>query len=115
MSLEVAGGVIDDGEEPLSAAKRELDEELGLQAHEWLDAGRIDPFTTVISSPNFMFVALGLKATSQHLEPGEVLSVVKLPFTQALHRVMTGQITHGASCVLILKAQTLLKARGLLS
>ncbi len=114
-SLEVASGALDGQEQPLDAAKRELAEELGLEAREWIDMGCIDPFTTVVSSPNFMFLALGLKTTAQNLDAGEVLTVVKMPFMRALELVMAGQITHGASCVLILKAHALLKARGLLS
>jgi 8-oxo-dGTP pyrophosphatase MutT (NUDIX family) len=112
-SLEVASGALEDGELPLNAAKRELEEELGLRADEWIDMGRLDPFTTVVSSPNYMFVALGLKATSQKLDAGEVLSIVKLPFLEAVELVSNGRISHGASSVLILKTNALLRNRGL--
>lgn len=113
-TLEVVSGAIEAGESPLEAGKREPEEELGIQAEEWVDMGCIDPFTTVVSSPNHMFVAMGLNWTSQKLDEGEVLSIVKMSFAEALASVMRGDITHGASCVVILKTSRLLQSRGLL-
>lgn len=106
-SLEVASGAIDGDESPLACARRELEEETGLIAEEWINAGCVNPFTTVVSSPNYLFVCRGLKATKQSLDDGEVLSVVKMPLDEALARVMAGEITHAGSCVLILKAKQL--------
>jgi len=53
-SIEVISGAIEDGEAPIAAAKRELLEEAGLSSERWLDLGQVDPFTTVIRSPNFL-------------------------------------------------------------
>jgi ADP-ribose pyrophosphatase len=68
----------------------------------------VNPFTTVVSSPNYLFVCRGLEATKQALDEGEVLSVIKMPLAEALAKVMAGEITHAGSCVLILKARELL-------
>jgi ADP-ribose pyrophosphatase len=38
-SLAPAGGYLEPGEQPLAAAQRELFEETGYQAHEWIDLG----------------------------------------------------------------------------
>jgi 8-oxo-dGTP pyrophosphatase MutT (NUDIX family) len=107
-SLEVASGAIDDGESPLECAKRELEEELGLTAAEWFDVGSVNPFTTVVSSPNHLFIGRGLRETRQNLDEGEVLRIVKMPLAEAYEKVITGEITHAGSCVLILKARVLL-------
>lgn len=104
-TLEVVSGAIDAGESPLQAAQRELHEELGLTARDWLDLGVVDPFTTVVRSPNYLFLARGIEAEGDAVpDPGEVVRVVRLPFARALELVMAGEITHAASCVLILKA-----------
>src|SRR5216683_2840432 len=50
-SLELVSGAMEDRESPLLAAKRELREELGLKATEWVDLGFVDTFTTVVHSP----------------------------------------------------------------
>jgi 8-oxo-dGTP pyrophosphatase MutT (NUDIX family) len=107
-SLEVASGAMDGNESPLACAQRELEEEMGLVAEEWIDAGCVDPFTTVVSSPNYLFICRGLKATQTSLDEGEVLSVVKMPLAETYQKVMHGEITHAGSCVLILKAAQLL-------
>ncbi len=40
LSLAVVGGYIEPGEDPLAAAKRELREETGYAAHEWIELGQ---------------------------------------------------------------------------
>jgi ADP-ribose pyrophosphatase len=44
-SLALVGGYLEEGEEPLAAGKRELREETGCEAPEWIDLGhyRVDP------------------------------------------------------------------------
>jgi hypothetical protein len=45
----------------------------------------------------------------QQLEQGEVLELVKLPYERALEMAIKSEITHAASCVLLLKAQPWLR------
>lgn len=103
-SIEVISGAFDKNETPLACAKRELEEELGLRAEEWIDLGYVDPFTTVVNSPNHMFLAKGLKKYEAHPDDGEQLKLLKVSFEKALEMVLSGEITHSASCVTILKA-----------
>jgi ADP-ribose pyrophosphatase len=104
-SIELISGAIEAGETPLDAAKRELLEEVGLLALKWVDLGVVDPFTTVVKSPNFMFLALGVTQEEASPEEGEVLDVLRVPLSEAVGMVMRNEITHSASCVLILKAE----------
>ncbi|MEK6920861.1 MAG: NUDIX hydrolase [Nanoarchaeota archaeon] len=109
-SVEVVSGAIDEGEKPINAAKRELEEELGIQAEEWLDLGRVDPFTSVVHSPAYLFLARKLKFTKRKQEGTEKIRCNKIPLQDAIKMVIESKITHGPSCVLILKAQDFLRS-----
>lgn len=77
--------------------------------------GFINPFTTIVHSPNYLFLALGVK---KHGAPspdaGEILDVAKVPFEKAVNMVIQGRITHGASVALILKTTQYLRDKKLL-
>lgn len=107
-SLEVISGALGKWETPLQAAKRELAEEIGAVANVWTDLGCVHPFTTVVRSPNHMFLAQELTFGLAAPDAGEELHLVKMKFSEAWDLVMNGKIVHAASCVLILKAASLL-------
>ena len=108
-SLEVVSGGQQPGEAALQAAQRELREELGIEAGEWSDLGRLDLDTSIVWSPAYLFLARQLSFIPASSEGTEALRPVKLPLAEAALQVMSSQITHGPSCVLILKAERWLK------
>jgi len=110
-SLEAISGAMEGGENPEQAGIRELVEECRLTASEWIDMGVINPFTTIIHSPNHLFLARGLSKDRQVRETEADLEIVTMPFDDAFYAVLRGQITHGASCAVILKAKVFLEKR----
>lgn len=108
-SIEVVSGVIDGEETPISTAKRELQEELGIIANQWIDLGLVNPFTTIINSPAYLFLVKKLKFTKTNLEGTEIIKLRKVKINEAVRMVLESEITHGPSCVLILKAHEYLK------
>lgn len=108
-SIEAASGGIDKGESPLKAAKRELKEELGIVAKKWVGLGMMNPFTSVVDSPAYLFLAQDISFTSAEYEGTEVIQHVKMPLKKAVQMVMESKITHGQTSVLILKAHNYLK------
>lgn len=112
-SVELISGGLNKGEAPLEAAKRELREELGMEAREWISLGAINPFTNVIRSQSYLFIALGVE--EKHLpspDPGERIEVMKVSVEEAVRMVMNNEITNGSSCTLILKAYFYLQQIG---
>ena len=106
-SVEIISGGMESDEEPLTAARRELQEELGLKARQWQYLGYVDPFTTVIKSRNHMYLARGLEQSTAANDPDEAVTAELVPREKAIEMVMKGEITHAASCVILLKSAQL--------
>jgi 8-oxo-dGTP pyrophosphatase MutT (NUDIX family) len=107
--VEVVQGGTEEGEEAESAARRELKEELGIEAERWADLGLVDAITSQVYSPARVFLARGLTFGEPDTESTESLRPLKVKFEEAVRMVMDGEITQGISCVLILKARLFLE------
>ena len=57
---------------PLDAAKRELQEELGIEADDWTDLGVVDPFTASVVSPTRLYLARKLHFGPQTLDEDRI-------------------------------------------
>ena len=57
ITLEIPGGMVDSGEDPLQAAKRELAEETGYVSENWFSLGKIAPNPAIQSNYCHSFVA----------------------------------------------------------
>lgn len=104
-TIEAISGGIDEGENKESAAKRELKEETGITANELIDLGVVDPFTAVVASPNYLFLAKSLEFSKANPEGTENIKVIKTSIKEAVQWVMESKITHGGTVALILKAK----------
>jgi ADP-ribose pyrophosphatase len=103
-SLEVIAGGMDKGD-ALENAKRETEEEMGIEAEEWTELGTAETDTSMVHSPAHFFVARKLKFKEPDREGVEVMETVKMRFDEAVEKVLSGEIKHALSCVLILKAK----------
>jgi 8-oxo-dGTP pyrophosphatase MutT (NUDIX family) len=110
-SIEVVSGAVDADETPEMAAKRELREELGIEAEDWVDLGTVDPLTSILHSPARLFLAKELSFFEPQTEDSEIIELVQMKLNEAVQMVMDSKITHGPSCVLILKANHFLKKK----
>lgn len=109
-TLECISGGVDEDEDILRAAKRELREEAGGEAYTWIDLGKVDPFTGIIASCNYIYLAEDtVLASEQQTDEGEVIEVITMSFEEALQKVENGEITHSASVVGILKTKMYLE------
>lgn len=100
--LEAASGAIED-EKPPDAARRELLEELGIEAKNWTELGKVENDTSITNSTTHLFAARDLTFKKPHREGTEEIEIIKMPFDEAVKKVTSGEITHGQTCVLILK------------
>ncbi|MEP7213080.1 MAG: NUDIX hydrolase [Acidobacteriota bacterium] len=101
----IAGSV--ENEDVLAAAKREAKEELGIRADEWTRVGRIESLTSITNSHADLFIAHKLTFGKPETEGTEELEQLKMSLDDAFSKVMSGEITHAETCVLVLKAHAL--------
>jgi ADP-ribose pyrophosphatase len=90
--LEAPAGTLANGERPEAGAERELQEELGLIA------GNMEKLSEFFVSPGFceekmwVYLATELVQGQQRLEEDELLDVVRLPISEALEMITSGEI-----------------------
>lgn len=102
-SLEVVTGALKNDEPVLSAAQRELQEEVGIQAQTWKSLGMFDLDTSIVHCPIHLFLASHLSFVETQREGTEIMETCKTSLEQAVKQVMESTITHAPSCVLLLK------------
>ena len=110
-SLELPAGVIETGEAPLDAAKRELLEETGYASERW------EPIASVATEPSrhtvraHFFCALDAKQVAAHSpDASEEIEIVLVPKSALIELVLRGDVAHGVHIGAILLAER----RGLL-
>lgn len=102
--LEAPAGTLRHGEAPEEGAARELAEELGVVC------ARLEKLTEFFVSPGFceekmwVYLATELTETKQQLEEDEILEIVRLPFSQALNMISTGEIEDAKTIIGVMLA-----------
>ena len=89
---EIPAGTLNEGESPLACAKRELIEETGFSAEDWITLGEITPLPAYSDERIHIFGATNLTHRKQHLDPDEILDVHEVSFDDALNMVRDNRI-----------------------
>lgn len=107
---EIPAGKLDSkSEDRLCAAKRELSEETGISADEWINLGDFCPAAAYSDERITMFLARGLHFGERHLDDGEFLNVTAVPLEELVKKVEAGEIIDAKTQMAILRAARILK------
>ena len=104
---EIPMGGAPSGENHLTCAQRELQEETGLTAKDWQLILHSHLSTSITQEEGFIYVASNLELGESDPEETEDISVRRLPFDEAFEMAMKGDITDGLSVNGIFKTRLL--------
>jgi ADP-ribose pyrophosphatase len=96
---EIPAGKLNPGEDPLSCASRELEEEIGYRASSF------QLLSSIFTAPGFadevihIYKATGLTKGRQRLDRDEVLDVVEMPLPDAVGKIEDGTIRDAKTIV----------------
>jgi ADP-ribose pyrophosphatase len=103
--LEIPAGTLNDGEDPLEGAIRELEEEIGVTA------GKVEKICEFYVSPGFLtekmhiFLATELTEAKQHLEEDEILTIERHSLADLLQMIVNGHNNDAKTIVGIMLCQ----------
>ena len=113
-SWEIIEGGADHGEDPLACIQRELREEAGLLARQWIPLSETIYLSNCISSEvGYLFLAEDLVETDPDPDETEILQLSRVPFGKALAMADQGEITDAMSIMGLFMAERYLwRTRG---
>ncbi len=108
LMLEIPAGKLEKGEDPLECGKRELIEETGYSASEFIPLGAYYATPGYCEEKLTLYLARGLQWQGQHLDDGEFLNVKKYKLDDLFNMVMNNEIYDCKTAIAILKAKQII-------
>ncbi|MBR3153159.1 MAG: NUDIX hydrolase [Clostridia bacterium] len=108
-SIEIPAGLVDETEEFLQTAKRELLEETGCVADEFIELAVYYSDPACCTSETHLYLALGAKKVQeQNLDEDEFLTVFSVPATEVYKYLDCGKIADANSMIALMKARDII-------
>ena len=105
MELGLPAGLVEEGEEPETAARRELLEETGYSGGEWEILGSLASSPSLKDNWAYLFLARGVEVTAPpDPDEHELVEMLKVPVDDLLGLVRTGQIVSSSGVAAIMLA-----------
>ena len=109
--LELPAGKLNDGEDPLECAVRELGEETGFTAEQYTYLGAVYPSPGYCRETLHLYLAAGLKPGQAHPDEGEFLDLECHTLEELTAMVMDGSIADAKTAMAVLKTKLLLDGK----
>jgi 8-oxo-dGTP pyrophosphatase MutT (NUDIX family) len=110
MELGLPAGLVEEGEKPEAAARRELLEETGYSGGEWEQLGSVASSPSLKDNWAYLFLARGVEETSApDPDEHELVEVVKVPVGKLRDLIRAGHIVSSSGVAAIMLALERLK------
>ena len=106
--LEIPAGKLEPGEEPKTAAIRELEEECGLVAGAVTDLGCIYPSVGYDDEIIYLYLARDLRPTEARPDAGEFVSLERYPLSTLAEMAESGVLRDAKTVTAVLKTRSLI-------
>ncbi|MEO5634168.1 TIGR04282 family arsenosugar biosynthesis glycosyltransferase [Gaiella sp.] len=103
-TLEVPAGSVADGESSLEAAQRELHEEAGGEAADWVHLTTFFSSSAHLSLRSDAWLATGVSVGEAHPDEEERVTLVRMPLEEAVRTARQGGFAEGQTALTILLA-----------
>lgn len=111
--LEIPAGKLSPGEDPLDCGKRELREETGAVARQYVSLGTLYPSPGYCGEIISLYFARVDRFEDTCPDEDEFLEIIKIPLAEAVELVLAGEIPDAKTALALLKTSMLLD-RGML-
>ncbi len=111
--LELPAGVLDEGEDPQTAAGRELREEIGMAAGRIRELGDFYMVPGYSTEHMYAYLAQELSELPLDQDDDEFIEVEKIPFQRVLDMIKRGEFKDGKTIAALMLAQPFLNGQAL--
>lgn len=108
--IELPAGKIDAGEDPFTTGQRELLEETGYSASDWVYLGFQHPCIGYSNEVIHSYLARGLTLGNHRRDDDEAMELLEMTLDECLVAVQTGQITDGKTIIALFLTEKFLKS-----
>ena len=105
--LELPAGTLEVGEPALACAKREIVEEIGHRARNWLELGCLFPAPGFCDEVQHLFLARGLSEARADGDEDEIIDVHKVSLAEIDKLIKSGEFSDAKSLAALMRARLL--------
>ena len=107
--LEIPAGKLEKGEDPLECGKRELEEETGYKAKEFVSLGYLYPSPGFANEVTHLYLAWGLEKGEVNPDEDEYLDILEISVEEVYSSIMKNEINDAKTVIGFFKALEYIK------
>lgn len=112
-TFEIPAGKLHFGEDPLECGKRELEEETGMCARNYVYLGKMYPTPGFCTEVVHMYLATDLYEGNLNRDDDEFIEIERVQLTELVDKVLKGEIEDAKTSIAIMKVNEM-KNRGMI-